>query len=82
MYVVPLFAPDREEGELPYNADSPGIRRTTISTYPDDRARLAELVAQMALSDPDAPRCTMSEAVRTAVDYTLSYAFGMGDGDG
>jgi hypothetical protein len=65
---------------MTYNTQSTGIRRTTIYTTPDDRTRLAELVRQIALSDPDAPQdCTMSEAIRGAVEYTLREAFGIGE---
>jgi hypothetical protein len=72
-------------GHLAYTVESPGLRRTTIYTYPDDRARLAELVRQMSLSDPDAQQpYTNSEAIRIAVEYMLSYAFEieMGGGPG
>jgi hypothetical protein len=55
---------------------STGIRRTTVYLTPEDRTRLAELVRQIALSDPESPQdCTMSEAIRGAVDYMLCYAF-------
>jgi hypothetical protein len=59
---------------------STGTRRTTIYTTPGDRRRLAELVRQMKLSEPAAPGPTMSEAIRTAVDYTLRYGFGVEEG--
>jgi hypothetical protein len=66
---------------MTYTMQSTGTRRTTIYTYPVDRERLRELVRQIALSDPDAPQdCTMSEAIRGAVEYTLREAFGVGEG--
>jgi hypothetical protein len=61
---------------------STGIRRTTIYTTPEDRTRLAELVRQIVLSDPESPQdCTMSEAIRGAVEYTLREAFGVGEAE-
>jgi hypothetical protein len=67
---------------MAYTAQSPGIRRTTIYTYPVDRERLRELVRQIALSDPESPQdCTMSEAIRGAVEYTLREAFGVEQGE-
>jgi hypothetical protein len=67
---------------MTYTMQSTGTRRTTIYTTPDDRLRLAELVRQIALSDPDAPQdCTMSEAIRGAVEYTLREAFGVEQGE-
>jgi hypothetical protein len=66
---------------MPYDATSTGIRRTTIYTTPEDRTRLAELARQIAQMEPDAPQdCTTSEAIRGAVEYTLRYAFGVGEG--
>jgi hypothetical protein len=67
---------------MAYTVESPGLRRTTIYTTEDDRARLKELVRQIALSDPESPQdCTMSEAIRGAVEYTLREAFGVGEGE-
>jgi hypothetical protein len=66
---------------MTYNATSTGIRRTTIYTTPDDRLWLAELVRQMALMEPVTPSYPMSEAIRTAVEYTLEFAFGVGVGE-
>jgi hypothetical protein len=68
---------------MTYKTQSTGTRRTTIYTTPEDRTRLAELVRQIALSDPESPQdCTMSEAIRGAVEYTLEYAFGVRVGEG
>jgi hypothetical protein len=64
-----------------YDATSPGIRRTTIYTYPVDRERLRELVRQMTIADPAAPVCTMSDAIRLAVEWTLRYGYGIGAGE-
>jgi hypothetical protein len=77
---VPLFEPDSEGCAVTYDATSTGIRRTTIYTTPDDRTRLKELMRQMTLAEPPPPRgWSASEAIRAAVDYMLSYAFGMGE---
>jgi hypothetical protein len=61
---------------------STGTRRTTIYTTPGDRTRLAELVRHMTLSEPAASQgYSMSEAIRTAVEYTLRYGYGIGEGE-
>jgi hypothetical protein len=48
---------------------------------PDDRARLAELARQIAQMEPVTPGCTRTQAIRAAVEYTLEYAFGIGEGE-
>jgi hypothetical protein len=67
---------------MAYTIESPGLRRTTIYTTPDDRTRLRELMRQMTLADLESSRpYTASEAIRIAIEYMLSGAFGMGEGE-
>jgi hypothetical protein len=66
---------------MAYTATSTGIRRTTIYTTAEDRMRLAELARQIAQMEPVTPDCTMSEAIRLAVEWTLRYGYGIGEGE-